>query len=298
MYAKKIISEEGIYSIDKFVFDIQTSVVYDVYKLSFDNLVFEYCQKMPVRHFQAKKFDVEKEVYQFGHFHIELWKKQLMRNIGSSLKPAVIKDTVVTRLRLDFNPNKCEGNEPLKRVLVHFSKQQAFSWSIARVDYAFDVKGQIGAFYCLTRKTESFLSTTRYYGVRGNSGYLRIYDKREEVLKTDRKDLGYDLTRFEWEQRGNNDLDFTFDRIARLDFDGLRGAQVLQFVPPELIDHALSTYDKRTASKIRKQCFTPVPFDPYHFRVLLRDYLEDYGLSFLRRRNFKEDWENGDAFSM
>lgn len=298
MYAKMIESETGIYSIDKFVFDFETSILFDLYKMTLDNMVLEYRQFMPVRSFSAKRFAEEKLVYQFDRCHIELWQVPLKRNIGLKLKPVVVKDEMVTRVRLEFNPNKCMGNEPLKRILGHFSRQNAFSWSIVRVDYAFDVIGVIDSFYCLTRKTESNLSGTRYYGVRGQSGFLRVYDKRKEILQDTKHDIGYELTRFEWEQRGNVDLDFTFDKLCTLNFEGVPSAKILRFVSPELINQAVSTYARNTAWKIRKQCFNPLPFDPYNFRVLLRDYLEEYGLPFLRRRNFSEDWAAGEKFSM
>ena len=102
----------------------------------------------------------------------------------------------------------------------------------ARCDYTYDIPVSPDSVMVLSRKTEGHLKTTRYYGARGSSGYLRVYDKRVEEKSRLKDDfIGHDLTRLEWEQR--NDAEFRFDRFAVPDFSDLRGyAAFLKYVDP------------------------------------------------------------------
>ena len=149
--------------------------------------------------------------------------------------------------------------------------------------HAVDVQGPLSAFYVLSRKTETNFGTTRYYGVRGSSGYLRVYDKRKEQIDKAGEDIGFEWTRFEWEQRGNLDFDFTFDQFSRMDISGLEGAACcLQYVAPENINSALLCFGHSSRAKIKKQLFSPVTVKQELFKELLDQYVKEYGLSGMR----------------
>lgn len=108
----------------------------------------------------------------------------------------------------------------------------------------------------LSRKTETNYGSTRYYGIRGSSGYLRVYDKRKEQREVFNNEYWLELTRFEWEQRGNRDFDFTFDQFSIMDIYGLDGAaRCLRYVAPENINAALMEFDPNTRTKIKKKLF-------------------------------------------
>ena len=141
--------------------------------------------------------------------------------------------------------------------LANCQFERPYAWSLSRVDYALDIPGKIEDYYVLSRKMERFYETTRYYGGRKETGGLRVYDKRQERLDKAKEDIGYDLVRFEWTQKGNRDFNFNFDKVSRFDpADGGTYAQLLQFVPPELINHALGVMDKRTWQNIRKSALS------------------------------------------
>ena len=145
------------------------------------------------------------------------------------------------------------------------------------------LQGPLSAFYVLSRKTETNFGTTRYYGIRGSSGYLRVYDKRQEQKDKAGEDIGFEWTRFEWEQRGNRDFDFTFDQFSRMDISGIDGAaRCLQYVAPENINAALNEFGKNTRTKLREKLFSPVTVKKELFKELLDQYVKEYSLSGMR----------------
>lgn len=96
-------------------------------------------------------------------------------------------------------------------------------------------------------------------------------------------DIGFDLTRFEWEQRGNRDLDFTFDQFSRLDLSGLYGAtRLFRYVPPEFINQAINEFSANYRAKLKKKLFSPVSVKKELFRELLDEYIMEYSLVGLR----------------
>ena len=115
--------------------------------------------------------------------------------------------------------------------------------------------------------------------MRGSSGYLRVYDKRQEQIYKAGVDIGFEWTRFEWEQRGNRDLDFTFDAFSRMDFSGLDGAtRVFRYVSPEFINQAINEFSPNYRTKLKKQLFSPITVKKELFRDLLDDYIDLYSL--------------------
>lgn len=166
-----------------------------------------------------------------------------------------------------------------------------FVFSIPRIDYAMDVPEPIKKFYVLSRKIETYYGSTRYYGVQGLTGRLRVYDKRKEQKDKEKKDIGHELTRFEWEQRGNRDFNFTFDKINRFDPDKVSSALgLLRFVQPELINHALATLDKRTRKKLKEEAFQPLEVSQNAFETLLSEYFEEYKLPMEYRRDYEKQF--------
>lgn len=295
-YNRHIIDFDMVYSIDFLQIDFCLRCLSDdVLNLFCGSLDFErlkYFGKLDcdsgIKHFA--KYDLR--WWQFGGLHVEVWPRSFSRDIGAPhldkdgdlVKSSVFVREVYWILRLKFNPNKNKDNPALQNVLSFlFRCGWVSAWHFSRVDYALDVQGPLSAFYVLSRKTETNFGTTRYYGKRGTSGYLRVYDKRKEQIDTAGEDIGFEWTRFEWEQRGNLDFDFTFDQFSRMDMTGLDGAaRCLQYVSPELINAALNEFSKNSRTKIRNMLFSPVSVKKELFKRLLDEYINEYRLSGMR----------------
>lgn len=294
------IEKDGkVYSIDRFTVDVYfvpRENLFEEIKASLDWRCAVHGQEMDIQSFISRKLGVEKYIWQFDGLHVELWQRSCetaLRSNNEDGDPKVVfaKGIDQTLMRLDFNPNNCADNGVLKALMGFLrgcSFERPYSWSLSRVDYALDIPGKIDDFYILSRKMERFYETTRYYGGRKETGGLRVYDKRQERKDKAREDIGYDLVRFEWTQKGNRDFNFSFDKIAIFDpTEGGQNARLLKYTPPELINHALSELDKRARKKIRETCFTQLEVDKIVFEEILNHYLEEYKLPLDLRR----DWE-------
>lgn len=296
LYNRFKIDNDMVYSIDYLQIDFGLGCLADdVVSLLFGSLDFE-----KIRHFGILDCDsgikhLAKYVlrwWQFGGFHVEVWPRSSFRDIGidrpdddgDMQKTCAFVKEVRWFLRMKFNPNKNYDNPALKNVLRFlFRCGWVNGWHFSRVDYAVDVQGPLSAFYVLSRKTETNFGSTRYYGVRGTSGYLRVYDKRREQIDKAGEDIGFELTRFEWEQRGNSDLDFNFDQFSRMDLSGLDGAtRVLRYVSPELINQAINEFSPNYRVKLKRQLFFPVIVKKELFQELLDEYIKEYSLVELR----------------
>ena len=310
VYNKFVLDGDMIYSIDFLQLDFCIGALSDEMR----DLLFHSFDTM--RYLEFGKLDCSGGVknlakydlrwWQFSHFHVEVWCKSVFRDIGCNYRGEdgtdrrnkVVVSEPVWFLRMKFNPNKCADNPAVKRVL-RFLLQSGWvqGWQLSRIDYAVDVQGSLKDFYVLSRKTETNFGTTRYYGKRGTSGYLRVYDKRQEQKDTEGVDIGFELTRFEWEQRGSRDLDFTFDQFSRMDMSGVDPAgRCLQFVQPELINQALQCFGYTARAKYKKQLFSPVTVKEEIFRDLVNEYVKEYGLSGIRVFTDAQryDMENGE----
>lgn len=296
LYNRYIIDEDMVYSIDYLQFDfclgMLSDSVRDLLFNSFEFMRFAEFGKLDCSGGVKKLARYDLHWWQFSHFHCEVWQKTVFRDIGFtstdedgvSYHNKVIDGDKVWFLRMKFNPNKCVDNPAVKRVLSFlFNSGWVSGWFLSRVDYALDVFGPIKVFYVLSRKAETNYGSTRYYGVRGSSGYLRVYDKRQEQKDTVGEDIGFELTRFEWEQRGSRDLCFTFDQFSRMNFEGLDGAACcLQYVSPENINSALLCFGRTSRAKIKKRLFSPVTVKREIFEELFDQYVKEYHLSGMR----------------
>lgn len=296
VYNRHFIDQDMVYSIDFLQIDFGLACLSDdVTNLLFGSFDFERTKHFGtldcdsgIKH--LAKYDLH--WWQFGGLHVEVWPRSSFRDIGVGRpdedgdlqRSKVIAKEVHWFLRLKFNPNKNTDNLALQNVLrflVRCGWVQA--WHFSRVDYAVDVQGPLSAFYVLSRKTETNFGTTRYYGKRGSSGYLRVYDKRKEQIDKAGEDIGFEWTRFEWEQRGNLDFDFTFDQFSRMDVSGIDGAgRCLQYVAPENINQALLCFSVNIRAKYREKLFSPVTVKQELFKELLDQYVKEYGLSGMR----------------
>lgn len=259
-YNKSVVTDTGTYSIDYFTFDFLLLITIRI----FDLLLFEIeklkssCIKY--QHFQTNYFGKLKEVFQCDSLHIELFRNNF-------------------QLRLSFNPNHCINSDILA-FLLRFVRVNCsvIAFRVSRCDFTYDIPFHPDSVMVLTRKNEGHLKSTRYYGVRGSSGYLRVYDKRLEEISRLKDDLiGHNLTRLEWEVR--NEQPFKFDKFSVPDFSSLSGAvSLFKYVSPENYNAALLLLDKRTRKKVKDSCFTPYPFEPEYFFHLKELYLREYGL--------------------
>lgn len=177
-------------------------------------------------------------------------------------------------LLLEFNPNKAEI--PFWRDLISRinSVRDKPGWRDTRTDYALDIPFPISDVRLLTRKVGSSYLGTYYFGTRGQSGYTRVYDKRKEILDKQRKDICREVTRIEWEARAGAPLHMDFPFIL----GDLGRHEVLRYVPMSDWPLALRTFNEATASKIRKNCLTPVDVDSTIYDRLRAEMLEDLGL--------------------
>lgn len=296
LYNRHIIDHDMVYSIDflqlDFCLGYLSDSVRDLLFNSFDFMRFAEFGKLDCSGGVKKLARYDLHWWQFSHFHCEIWEKMVYRDIGGtyydedgdSYHKRVVDGDKVWFLRMKFNPNKCVDNPAVKRVFSFlFDSGWVTGWYLSRVDYALDVQGSIKDFYVLSRKVETNYSSTRYYGIRGTSGYLRVYDKRKEQREVAGEDIGFEWTRFEWEQRGSRDLDFSFDRFSRMDLSGIDGAaRCLRFVAPENINAALNEFGKNTRTKLRVKLFSPVTVKKELFKELLDQYVKEYSLSGLR----------------
>ena len=296
VYNRYIIDADMVYSIDFLQIDFGLACLSDdVFKLlcgSFDFEKMKHFGKLEcdsgIKH--LAKYDLR--WWQFGGLHVEVWPRSSFRDIGVERpdedgdlqKSSAIIREVHWFLRIKFNPNKNKDNPALQNVLRFLVRcGWVNAWHFSRVDYAVDVQGPLSAFYVLSRKAETNYGTTRYYGKRGTSGYLRVYDKRKEQIDTAGEDIGFEWTRFEWEQRGNLDFGFTFDQFSRMNLEGIDGAgRCLQYVAPENINQALLCFGHTARAKIKKQLFSPVTVKKELFQDLLGQYVKEYGLSGMR----------------
>ena len=304
-YNRFKIDDDMVYSIDFLQIDFGLGCLSDdVVGLLFGSFDFEMVKyrallecSSGVKH--LAKYDLH--WWQLGGLHVEVWSKMVYRDIGGTkydedgdpYYKKVIDGDLMWFLRLKFNPNKNADNPALKNTLSFLYKcGWVIGWHFSRVDYALDVQGSLSAFYVLSRKTETNYGSTRYYGVRGTSGYLRVYDKRKEQREIAGEDIGFEWTRFEWEQRGNRDFDFSFDQFSKLDLTGLDGAtRLFKYVPPEYINQALNEFSINYRAKIKKQLFFPVTVKKELFQELLADYVKEYSLSGLRTFTDSQLWD-------
>lgn len=194
------------------------------------------------------------------------------------------RDDFEYNLLLEFNPNKSDSAFVACFVGVlqsidfsHYAHGYGlgdYRWSNTRIDYALDIPFPISDVKLLTRKVGSSFMGTTYFGTRGQSGYTRVYDKRQEILDKQRKDIGREVTRIEWENHHSLPMYMDFPFIL----GDLGRYEVLRYVAMSDWPKALRTFDPHTASKIRKSCLTPVDVDPSIFDALHARLLCDLGL--------------------
>lgn len=270
-YNHSIKTEYGIYSIDRFTFNFRLSdTLYKALRFSLDTWTWRY-GNVDVQRFEAKRFSQKVDVYQYGKLHVEFWKNESM-----------------SCMKLDFSPNHCKNHRVLQSIIDALKRtNETFVFDLSRVDFSYDIPIAIGNVYVLSRKTEGNIGTTRYYGKRGTNGMLRAYDKRAEEALNNHKELGTDITRLEWEQRGGKDLAFTFDTFCVADFSALSfPASVIPFIEPQNINKAFRAMSKNTRTAYRR-LFKPYPFDGENFSRLLAQYFDEFGI-FDYRWNYSE----------
>lgn len=275
-YNRIIETEYGIYSIDRFTFNFRLSeTLFDALKFSLETWTWRF-GPVDVERFEAHRFSQKVDVFQYGKLHVELW-----------------KNDAVACMKLDFSPNHCKEHRVLQSIIDCLNRtNEHFVFDLSRIDFAYDIPVALNSVYVLSRKSEGNVGTTRYYGKRGSNGMLRVYDKRAEESLNNHKEIGSDVTRLEWEQRGGKDLTFTFDTFCTADFNGLCfPASVIPYIEPQNINKAFKRMSKNTRTSYRR-LFKPYPFDPDKFCLLLSQYIEEYGI-FAKRWNYSESGAAG-----
>lgn len=184
-------------------------------------------------------------------------------------------------LLLEFNPNKCDLSfvkcfvDQLASVdWSKYTQKGRWSWSNTRLDYALDIPFPISDVRLLTRKVGSCFQGTYYFGTRGSSGYTRVYDKRKEIIDKQKRDIGREVTRIEWENHHSLPMHMDFPFLIQ----NLGRYEVLRFVPMNDWPAALRTFHPDTAAKIKRNCLRCVDVDPALFDALAADLLTYLGL--------------------
>lgn len=184
-------------------------------------------------------------------------------------------------LILEFNPNKIDEPDMLfvQDIISYFkqllTENDVFVWDNTRCDFTIDVPYSIDDIRILSRKSSAFYHGTYYFGTRGSSGYIRVYDKCKQMLDIFHTDVSGPITRIEFEQRNGDS--FVLDQPYLI--GDLGQHQVLKYVPMHLWPEALRTFDDRTARKIKKSCLKEIPFDRSIFDDLYLRLLDRCGLS-------------------
>lgn len=175
-------------------------------------------------------------------------------------------------LMIEFNPNKLLAWDELDGILSRLKAAlgDRFVWDDTRTDFTFDVPYGISDVRLLSRKQASSYLGTYYFGVRGQSGYTRVYNKRQEMLDHYHQDIGQDWTRIEFESRGGYPVNYDVPYLI----GDLGNHEVLRFVPMDAWPDALRTFDPRTARIIKRDSLRRLPFDPAHFQTLYDRLLE------------------------
>lgn len=287
-YAKHIERDNTVYSIDRFSFmfrfyPLQVGLFEKLHASLSQKDCFDVNQRMHLDRGKNESsiYRVPLHWWEFGALHVELW------NNPTTKKPIAQTD-FQPMLRLDFNPNTMGDNEVFDAILGFLRNTDIlYRWSMTRVDYAWDLPQKFSETYVLSRKAFSTYGNTRYYGSRGSSGMLRVYDKTVEQAEKHHRDIGIQVTRCEWIQKHNRDFQFKFDTICNADWSCLTGGQrSLQYVPPECINSALACYNRHVSARIKQDCFAPLPFDDGCFRQLLSEYLCEFGFNPLFRQDY------------
>lgn len=265
-YGLKYETPDGVYSIDRFTWTFRVPIEW-WNRLSY---TFDHCRDaghVMTEDFVTKRYGREVRIVQDCGFHLEMWRSD--------------KPGEPYSIRLDYNPNKSSETwigmnifDAIRRI-----PNQSYVFDLQRVDYAYDIPVPLDMVYVLSRKQEGSFAGTRYYGVAGSNGRLRVYDKRKELKDKDGIDVGCEVTRVEWEQRSTKDFDFRFDQICVANFKDMPfPASVIPCIDPANINTAFRRVDWKTRQKY-KALLKPYPFEPLNFALLFADYMDLYHLS-------------------
>lgn len=106
-------------------------------------------------------------------------------------------------MRVEFNPNNLDPEQ--KRVIYQLFVSKMSDRSFSRLDIAFDTKEDLSAYYVFANGHSSRMKKTifyglndkpetKYFGTRKSDRYIRIYNKKQELL--DEKDEVIDEEHF------------------------------------------------------------------------------------------------------
>lgn len=176
-------------------------------------------------------------------------------------------------LLCEFNPNKVQDDFYIIKTVVARLKSvfgDSFVWDDTRTDYTFDVPYSIQDVRLLSRKSASSYCGTYYFGKRGESGYTRVYNKRQEILDRDHKDIGEEWTRVEYQSISGYEVNYDPPFLL----GDLGNHEVLRYVPMDAWPAALRTFHPATARKIKQDSLIALPFHPEQFGLLYSRLLE------------------------
>lgn len=188
---------------------------------SIDNLVFSYDLRItPSQAFDfwktwfltnvdgwnaEKSSKLNRTTSEWDPYNYAIWGAGIFVKIGNGDKRLRLPD----RIRFEINPNK-HFDKPVWTFLTEFVYAFCKDGYLERYDLACDFETIIENIVVRSRKAESVVKGTRYYGRRSRNGFLKIYDKKVE------SDLKDDLTRVEYTLVP--DGDFPTDEIFVADF--------------------------------------------------------------------------------
>ena len=171
--------------------------------------------------------------------------------------------------RVEWNPNKCSLGE-LSSVLDAFRLHQiAERVRIARLDIAIDFPAAIVPALVLVHGMRKSFSASGangieslYFGTRQSKNYVRLYNKRQEILDNEKRDIGHDLWRLELESKeafflnAPPDHRKVFERISFYDGGVSSGDWLIDLIRQQALQYGLQnvlrTMPKQTQIRYRR----------------------------------------------
>ena len=122
-------------------------------------------------------------------------------------------------VQLEVNPNK-HWNKPILKRLREILREKCVEGNLRKYDFAVDVPARLEHISIMSRKKQSTVKGTMYFGARNKHGHLRVYDKKSEVNGRGSDVDSDELTRLEWTFVDGDPI--VFDEIGIRFFDSFK----------------------------------------------------------------------------
>ena len=200
--------------------------------------------------------------------------------------------------RLEWNPNKSSLGEVAELLGAFREYQTAATVRIARLDIAIDFPATIVPSLVLCHGMRKSFSASGsngieslYFGTRQSKNYVRLYNKRQEIIDTEYRDIGHDLWRLELESKEafflNSPVDHrkVFERFCFYDGGVSSGDWLMDLIRQQAmavgLQNVLRTMPKNTQTRYRK-LFKALPLQDIEEPSFI--YARDFSHAYARLR--------------